>query len=87
VPPIKETGETEFYTVKGVGTFLVTKMSSPGRRTFWYCLIRSWQAPVGIRRQSDSLRYSCIIGKPMYEFTIDVSSEPPLALTGAIENA
>ena len=87
LPPIQETGETDFEVVENVGSllvygkeftwsqdFLVLPDSQPGTRTLRFGL--------------DLLvcDKSCVPGKPMYVKTIEVSSEPALALTPVIKN-
>jgi thiol:disulfide interchange protein len=85
--PIEETGDAEFHTVEGVGTslvyfkdftwsqdVLVLPDCQPGARTFRFLL-----------KMQACNNNSCIPAEPTYVTTIEVSDEPAVALTPAIE--
>jgi thiol:disulfide interchange protein DsbD len=86
LPPIRETGETDFDVVKNVGTKLVYRKdftwsqdllvlpdSQPGPRTLRFA--------ISMQVCNDK---SCVPGTPNYEQTIEVSAEPAVALTPEI---
>lgn len=87
LPPIEETGETDFDVVKNVGTKLVYRKdftwsqdllvlpeSQPGPRTI----------EIGIHMQVCDNR-TCVPAEPTFQKTIEVSNEPPVPLTPGIE--
>ena len=84
--PIRETGETEFKEYEGVGTLLVYHKDFSWSQDF-LVLADSLPGPRTLRFGLSMVvcDKSCVPGDPNYVKTIEVTSEPALALTPAIE--